>query len=165
ARFGKHALERFDRPFFCHRRLQCHKRMRRLAAIAMALWAVTAAASEFRAYWVDTFHTPLGTHADIDRVIDLAAQSHANAIFVEVRRRADSWYLDTKEPLTEVDGVGEQDADGRWTFDPLRFIIERAHAKSIQVHAFVIAGAIFRGDPTVALPKDPKHVFLQHVWD
>jgi len=139
--------------------------MRRLAAIAIALWAATAAASEFRAYWVDTFHTPLGTHADIDRVVDLAAQSHANAIFVEVRRRADSWYLDTKEPLTEVEGVGEPDAEGRWTFDPLRYIIERAHARSIQVHAFVIAGAIYRGDPRVALPKDPKHVFLQHVWD
>lgn len=117
---------------------------------------------EFRAYWVDTFHTPLGTHADIDRVIDLASASHANAIFVEVRRRGDSWYLDSKEPLTEVAGVGEPDASGRWTFDPLRYIIERAHAKSIQVHAFVIVGAVWRGD---APPKDPNHVFLQHVWD
>src|SRR5205807_9940159 len=34
-----------------------------------------------------------------------------------------------------------------------------------QVHAFVIVGAIYRGDPAVALPKDAKHVFLQHVWD
>ncbi len=141
------------------------KRMRRLAAIAIAIWAATAAADEFRAYWVDTFHTPLGTHADIDRAIELGAQSHANAIFVEVRRRGDSWYLDSKEPLTEVSGVGEPDASGRWTFDPLRYIIERAHAIGIQVHAFVIVGAIYRGDPEVALPKDPKHAFLQHVWD
>jgi hypothetical protein len=30
----------------------------------------------------------------------------------------------------------------------------------------VIVGAIFRGDPTrVALPRDPRHVFLQHFWD
>jgi uncharacterized lipoprotein YddW (UPF0748 family) len=117
---------------------------------------------EYRAYWVDTFHTPLGTHADIDRVIDLAAASNANAIFVEVRRRGDSWYLDSKEPLTEVAGVGEPDASGQWTFDPLKYIIERAHGRSIQVHAFVIAGAIYRGNEP---PKDPKHVFLQHVWD
>ncbi len=141
------------------------KRMRRLAAIAITIWAATAAADEFRAYWVDTFHTPLGTHSDIDRVIELAGQSHANAIFVEVRRRGDSWYLDSKEPLTEVAGVGEPDADGRWTFDPLRYIIDKAHANSIQVHAFVIVGAIYRGDPAVALPKNPQHVFLQHVWD
>ncbi|HEY6843456.1 MAG TPA: family 10 glycosylhydrolase [Thermoanaerobaculia bacterium] len=117
---------------------------------------------EYRAYWVDTFHTPLGTHEEIDRVIELASQSHANAIFVEVRRRGDSWYLDSKEPLTEVPGVGEPDANGKWTFDPLRYIIARAHAKSIQVHAFVIVGAVWRGD---AMPKDPNHVFLQHIWD
>jgi len=69
---------------------------------------------EYRAYWVDSFHTPLGTHSDIDRVIEVAVQSHANALFVEVRRRGDSWYLDSKEPLTEVDGVGEPDASGVW---------------------------------------------------
>jgi uncharacterized lipoprotein YddW (UPF0748 family) len=139
--------------------------MRRLLAIVIALWAAGVAADEYRAYWVDSFHTPLGTHSDIDRVIDVAELSHANALFVEVRRRGDSWYLDSKEPLTEVAGVGEPDANGRWTFDPFRYLIDRAHAHSIQVHAFVIVGAVFRGDPLSALPKDPKHVFLQHVWD
>ncbi len=120
---------------------------------------------EYRAYWVDTFHTPLGSHQDIDRVVEVAVQSHANALFVEVRRRADSWYLDSKEPLTEVSGVGEVDADGKWTFDPFRYLIEKAHAHAIQVHAFVIVGAVFRGDPLNAIPGDPRHVFLQHVWN
>ena len=137
-------------------------RAKSLFALFSFILLPSAFCFEFRAYWVDTFHTPLGTHAEIDRVIDLATESHANAIFVEVRRRGDSWYLDSKEPLTEVAGVGEPDANGKWTFDPLRYIIERAHAKSIQVHAFVIVGAIWRGDE---LPKDPNHVFLQHVWD
>jgi uncharacterized lipoprotein YddW (UPF0748 family) len=140
--------------------------MKRLLAIVIVLWAATAAADEYRAYWVDTFRTPLGTHGDIDRVIEVAAQSHANAVFIEVRRRGDSWYLDSAEPLTEVSGVGEPDAAGRWTFDPLRYLIERAHAHAIQVHAFVIVGAVFRGDPAVVpLPRDSRHVFLQHVWD
>jgi len=26
---------------------------------------------EYRAYWVDTFHTPLGRHQDIDRVVEV----------------------------------------------------------------------------------------------
>jgi uncharacterized lipoprotein YddW (UPF0748 family) len=120
---------------------------------------------EYRAYWVDSFHTPLGTHQDIDRVIEVAVKSHANALFVEVRRRGDSWYLDSKEPLTEVENVGEADASGKWTFDPFRYLIEQAHAREIQVHAFVIVGAVYRGDPLTARPKDPKHVFLQHIWD
>jgi uncharacterized lipoprotein YddW (UPF0748 family) len=140
--------------------------MRRGLAIVIALYAATALAGEYRAYWVDTFHTPLGSHHDIDRVLDVAVQSNANALFVEVRRRGDSWYLDSLEPLTEVSGVGEPDGSGRWTFDPLRYLIERAHARGIQVHAFVIVGAIFRGDPLAGeLPRDPNHVFLQHVWD
>src|SRR6266852_4553894 len=72
--------------------------MKRLLAIAIVFWAAGAVADEYRAYWVDSFHTPLGTHGDIDRVIEVAVQSHANALFVEVRRRGDSWYLDSKDP-------------------------------------------------------------------
>ncbi|MBA3440301.1 MAG: family 10 glycosylhydrolase [Pyrinomonadaceae bacterium] len=121
---------------------------------------------EYRAYWVETFNTALGTHADIDRVIDAAVQSNANAIFAQVRRRGDSWYLDTKEPLTQVPGVGEPDENGNWTFDPLRYLIEQAHARSIEVHAFVIIGSIYNAHPTITgLPRDPKHVFNQHFWN
>src|SRR5207244_3838375 len=91
---------------------------------------------------------------------------NANARVVEVRRRGDAWYLDSSEPLTEVAGVGEPDASGRPTFDPLRYLIEQAHARSIEVHAFVIVGAVARVDPrSDPLPRDARHVFLQHIWD
>ncbi len=121
---------------------------------------------EYRAYWIETFNTALGTHADIDRVIDAAVQSNANAIFAQVRRRGDSWYLDTKEPLTQVAGVGEPNASGAWTFDPLKYLIEQAHARSIEVHAYVIVGTIYNAHPTITgLPKDPNHIFNKHFWD
>ena len=144
--------------------------MKRLLAIAIVAWAAAAQADkarpEYRAYWVETFRTSLATRVDVQRVIDAAVQSNANALFVEVRRRGDSWYLDSTEPLTELPGVGEPDANGRWTFDPLRYLIEQAHARGIEVHAFVIVGAVARLDPrTDPLPRDPRHVFLQHVWD
>ena len=115
-------------------------------AIVIAGWAAVAAAGEFRAYWVDTFHTPLGTHSDIDRVIALAEKSHSNAIFVEVRRRGDSWYLESKEPLTEVAGVGEPDANGRWTFDPFRYIIEQAHARDAALKSAQLVDCFQAGD-------------------
>ncbi len=121
---------------------------------------------EYRAYWIETFNTALGTHTDIDRVIDAAVQSNANAIFAQVRRRGDSWYLDTKEPLTQVAGVGEPDASGAWTFDPLKYLVEQAHARSIEVHAYVIVGTIYNAHPTITgLPKDPNHIFNKHFWD
>jgi uncharacterized lipoprotein YddW (UPF0748 family) len=144
--------------------------MKRLFAIAIVAWAAAGRAEvarpEYRAYWVETFRTSLATRVDVQRVVDAAVSSHANALFVEVRRRGDSWYLDSAEPLTEVPGVGEPDAVGRWTFDPLRELIERAHARGIEVHAFVIVAAVARLDPRGdPLPRDARHVFLQHIWD
>jgi uncharacterized lipoprotein YddW (UPF0748 family) len=144
--------------------------MRRLFAIAIVAWAAAGmaetASSEYRAYWVETFRTSLATRVDVARVVDAAVRSHANALFVEVRRRGDSWYLDSAEPLTEVPDVGEPDASGKWTFDPLRDLVAQAHGRGIEVHAFVIIGAVARLDPrTDPLPRDPKHVFLQHIWD
>ncbi len=121
---------------------------------------------EYRAYWAETFNTQMGTRAEIDRLIDSAVQSNANAIFAQVRRRGDSWYLDTREPLTQVAGVGEPDGSGNWTIDPLRYLIEQAHARNIEVHAFVIVGSIYNAHPTITgLPRDPNHVFNKHFWD
>lgn len=122
--------------------------------------------AEYRAYWAETFNTQMGTRAEIDRLVDAAVQSNANAIFAQVRRRGDSWYLETKEPLTQVAGVGEPNASGSWTFDPLQYLIDQSHARNIEVHAYVIVGAIYNAHPTITgVPKDPNHVFNQHFWD
>ncbi|MCA1626231.1 MAG: family 10 glycosylhydrolase, partial [Acidobacteria bacterium] len=121
---------------------------------------------EYRAYWVETFNTQMGTRAEIDRIVDAAVQSNANAIFAQVRRRGDSWYLETKEPLTQVAGVGEPDATGKWMIDPLKYLIEQSHARNIEVHAYVIVGSIYNAHPTITgVPRDPNHVFNQHFWD
>lgn len=140
--------------------------MRRLIILAF-LVAAPLAADDFRAFWVEAFRTPLATKDDVDRVIDAGVRANANALFVQVRRRGDSWYIDSDEPLAAERAVGAPDADGRWTFDPLRYLIDAAHARKIQIHAFVIVGSIHNGDPTQpgGLPSDPNHIFLQHVWD
>ncbi len=120
------------------------------------LLTLPANAAEYRGYWVETFNTPLGTASDIGRVIDAAVASNANALFVQVRRRGDSWYFDSKEPRAEV-SFGDA--------DPLRYLVEQAHARNIEVHAFVIVGSIYNGDPAVSRPKDANHVFNTHFWD
>jgi uncharacterized lipoprotein YddW (UPF0748 family) len=134
--------------------------VKRFLTIVILLIAAAASAGErpeYRAYWVDTFRTPFATKADVERIIEAAAESNANALFVQVRRRGDAWYLDAVEPLAET-------MDG--TFDPLRALLDAAHAHGIEVHAFVIVGAIYHGDPKHdPLPRDPNHVFLQHFWD
>ena len=141
-----------------------------LGVTLLATWSVPQPAlaqgtPQYRGIWVETFNTQLGTRAEIDRVIGAAVASKANAIFAQVRRRGDSWYIDSLEPLTQVTGVGEP-VNGTWTLDPLQYLIEQAHARGIEVHAFVIIGAIYNAHPTITgLPVDPKHVFNQHFWD
>lgn len=127
------------------------------SAVLALLFAASLQAAEYRAYWVDTFNTPLAAQADVDRIVDAAGRSNANAVFAQVRRRGDSFYLDSKEPPTEAPGLGG--------FDPLRALIEQAHARGIEVHAFTIVTAVYNADPAARLPADPNHVFLKHIWD
>jgi len=121
-------------------------------------------AAGYRAYWVETFNTPLGTRADIDKVVQAAVDSNANQIFAQVRRRGDSWYLDSREPLTQVPGVCEP-SGGVCTFDPLQYLVQQAHSRLIEVHAYVIVGSIYNAHPTITgTPQNPNHVFNRHFW-
>jgi uncharacterized lipoprotein YddW (UPF0748 family) len=111
--------------------------------------------AEYRGFWIDTFNTNLNNHADIVAAVNNAKLAKANALFAQVRRRGDSWYLNSLEPTP--DGVTFSPAG----FDPLADLIATAHAEGIEVHAFVIMSAIWNKNPTVAggLPVNPGHVF------
>ncbi|HEU4834180.1 MAG TPA: family 10 glycosylhydrolase [Pyrinomonadaceae bacterium] len=111
--------------------------------------------TEYRAFWVDTFNTNLNNHTDVVTVVNNAKAAKANAIFVQVRRRGDSWYLNSLEP--PGDRVPIQAG-----FDPLQDIIDTAHAGGIEVHAFVIMNAIWGRAPNLFPPENPNHVFNLH---
>ena len=111
--------------------------------------------TEYRAFWVDTFNTNLNNHTDVVNVVNNAKAAKANALFVQVRRRGDSWYLNSLEPLG--DRVPIQPG-----FDPLQDIIDVAHAEGIEVHAFVIMNAIWGRAPNLFPPENPNHVFNLH---
>src|SRR5687767_312005 len=117
--------------------------------------------SQYRAFWVDTFNTTLNNHSDIVAVVNNARAANANAIFAQVRRRGDSWYLNSLEPPPDFTPI----AGG---FDPLQDLIVEAHASGIEVHAFVIIGAVWNKNPnfapsaTLGPPTNPNHVFNLH---
>jgi uncharacterized lipoprotein YddW (UPF0748 family) len=92
--------------------------------------------TEYRAFWVDTFNTNLNNHNDVLAVVNNAKAAKANAIFVQVRRRGDSWYLNSLEPLGDRTPI-------QAGFDPLQDVINVAHAEGIEVHAFVIMSAVW----------------------
>ena len=134
--------------------------IRFLTVVAFATGLATGAAAQtpaaprgqYRAFWVDTFNSRFSTPGDVAAIVARAQQAHANVLFVQVRRRGDAWYLDSREPLAE--GVVFT-AD----FDPLREILARAHAIGVAVHAVVTVGPIWN---QATGPASPAHVFAQH---
>ena len=111
--------------------------------------------TEYRAFWVDTFNTVLNTPADVSTVVNNAKAAKANALFVQIRRRGDSWYLNSLEPLGDRTPIQPG-------FDPLQDMITKAHADGIEVHAYVIMAAVWGRAPNLFPPENPNHVFNQH---
>lgn len=120
-----------------------------------------AQTSQYRAFWVDTFNTTLNNHTDVVTVVNNAKAANANMILAQVRRRGDAWYLNSLEPAPDFTPI----AAG---FDPLADLITTAHAEGIEVHAFVIMGAVWNKNPnfaptaTLGPPTNPNHVFNLH---
>jgi uncharacterized protein (TIGR03437 family) len=117
--------------------------------------------AQYRGFWVDTFNTALNNHADVVAVVNNTKLARCNAIFTQVRRRGDAWYLNSLEPIADRTPI-------QAGFDPLADLINEAHASGIEVHAFVIIGAIWNGNPVGAParpPENPNHVFNKHGFN
>jgi uncharacterized lipoprotein YddW (UPF0748 family) len=134
-----------------------------LAADSIARPATAQPARQYRAFWVDAFNTNLSDHDDVMAVVNNARAARANAIFAQVRRRGDSWYLDSLEGPAEIVPPAKLLAPG---FDPLADLIAEAHVVGIEVHAFVIVAAIWNRHPTIlAPPAWPDHPFNLHGFN
>jgi uncharacterized lipoprotein YddW (UPF0748 family) len=112
-------------------------------------------APELRAVWVDAFHDGFKTPAQVDQLVAWARAANINALFVQVRRRGDAYYLKSFEPRTD-------DPDLAPGFDALQYLIDRAHTgpQRLQVHAWLATLPVWNKRSTP--PADPRHVFNQH---
>ncbi|MBM3814283.1 MAG: hypothetical protein FJW20_21875 [Acidimicrobiia bacterium] len=120
---------------------------------ALLLCAAVAPAQQYRAFWADAFHYGYKSPAEVDQMLDDAGRSHVNAIFMQVRRRADSYYHRTLE-------VPAQDATWSSSFDALAYLIDRAHARGIEVHAWFVVYPLW--PTTIAPPVNPEHLWHKH---
>ena len=128
-----------------------------VATVAPTLVAPTPATQaldppELRAVWVDAFHDGFKTPQQVDDLVSWARAANVNALFVEVRRRGDAYYLKSIEPRAE-------DPDLAPDFDALQYLIDRAHAgtQRLQVHAWLATLPIWWQHD--APPAAPNHVF------
>jgi len=101
-----------------------------------------------RAMWVTRFD--YRTRADVERIVDDCASAGIDTILFQVRGNATASYKSNVEPWGEQ--FGFQDPG----FDPLAVALERAHARGIQLHAWVNVVPAWWGTTP---PADPRQVW------
>ena len=121
-----------------------------LMLLALPLFARSPAPSdrpELRAFWVDGFNDGFKTPAQCDTLLARLRAMHCNAVFVQMRKRADAYYA------SHYEGWAKDDAG---QFDALQYLCDHAHAAGqprIQIHAWINACAVGGNVSAGALTK------------
>jgi uncharacterized lipoprotein YddW (UPF0748 family) len=118
----------------------------------LPLMASEAIHPEIRAIWVDAFHDGIKTSAQVDKLIADCLQANLNTIIVQVRRRGDAYYNKSIEPRTEDTGLSPG-------FDALQYLIDKAHANHLEVHAWLNTLVAWNAETP---PKAANHVWNLH---
>lgn len=113
---------------------------------------VTAPEKFGKALWVVRYS--LLSRESIDKLIDISARAGFNTLFVQVCGRGDAYFPSNVYPPAE----NYRDA-GLNGFDPLAYILDRAHAEDIQVHAWINTLLVWSA---AEKPVDRVHVINSH---
>lgn len=124
--------------------------MKILFVLSLITALAAPAFAELRGGWVSGWNPGYLTPSQADATINAAKQAGLNALFIQVRKVADAYYDSTLEPRAA--GLAPD-------YDPLAYIIEKAHAQGIKVHAWINVFRVWK-DP--ALPTDPNHLTISH---
>jgi len=146
-----------------------------LLAGALPLMYAQAPKHEMRGAWVATVYgidwpsvqgaTPEIAEqqkAELTTLIDTLQTAGLNAIFLQVRPMADAIYASDKEPWSSylTGRRGTAPADG---WDPLAFAVEEAHARGMELHAWV--NPLRFAASSASLPSTPADTrALRNGW-
>lgn len=95
--------------------------------------------------------------AELTDLFDRASAAGLNAVILQVRPAADAVYASTIEPWGAM-LTGHQGTDPG--YDPLAFAITQAHARGLQIHAWI--NPFRAGNTADSLALAPSHVFHTH---
>ncbi|MFC4009501.1 glycoside hydrolase family 10 protein [Nonomuraea purpurea] len=87
--------------------------------------------------------------ADYTKILDSAAKRNMNAVFVQVRPASDALYKSSIEPWSQY-LTGTAGKDPGW--DPLPFLIDEAHKRGMEFHAWFNPYRAAYGDSAAKLP-------------
>jgi uncharacterized lipoprotein YddW (UPF0748 family) len=135
-----------------------------VTAFVLALFSPSAVAArplsqepdqQMRALWVDATNGGLHSTGEIDDLVGNAARGGFNTLFVQMRRHGDALYNRRIEPRAITPGLAPAEQ-----LDPLDYLLDRAHAAGIKVHAWLVIGVACRDrDP---LRGHPQHLCTTH---
>lgn len=147
--------------------------IRYLCCALLTMWSVKTFAQspkrELRAVWIATVdnidwprpgdYNPASQQQHFRQILDTHQQTGLNAVFVQVRDAADSYYAKGQlEPWSEW-LTGRQGKAPEPFYDPLTFMLEEAHRRGIEFHAWLnLNRAVFKGHTNVT----PDHVSRLH---
>ena len=121
---------------------------------------------ELRGLWISRFDwTEFGqpaNQAKIDEIVNNAAEAGFNVLFFQVRGTADAYYDSPLEPwAVRVSGQNlGQPPTPYW--DPLDYLVEQAHARGLQVHAYLNVYPVWTGCAVLPDPAaQPQHFYYR----
>lgn len=111
---------------------------------------------EVRGVWVTRWS--YRSEADLDAILDDVARAGLTHVFLQVRGRWDAYYRSDLEPWAS-ELSGQLGKDPGW--DPLAHAVSAAHARGLQLHAWVNVYAMWQGASTPRSVGVP-HALAQH---
>jgi uncharacterized lipoprotein YddW (UPF0748 family) len=120
-------------------------------AAAPIVYATPPDTTEVRALWVT--RSSMTSPASIAAFVKTAHEQGFNTLLVQVRGRADAYYLTDLEPRP-ADLVRQPAA-----FDPLASVLAEAKQHGIRVHAWIALNLV---SSAVELPAAPDHLVYRH---
>jgi uncharacterized lipoprotein YddW (UPF0748 family) len=119
---------------------------------------------EFRGLWVSRFDWTLPgqpasqAQAKIDEIVNNAAFAGFNAILFQVRGEADAFYTPGLEPWSRrlTGTLGQHPG-----WDPLQYLLNKAQAQGIQVHAYLNVYTVWTGCTPPPGGTNPLHLYHQ----
>ncbi|MDR0864103.1 MAG: family 10 glycosylhydrolase [Candidatus Symbiothrix sp.] len=132
---------------------------------AVAGFAQITPKREFRGAWVSVVHQEQYKKMSVSEMqyyfvnmLDSLQAWHFNAVIFQVRPAADAFYYSEIEPWSRY-LTGQQGKAPQGNFDPMAFVIEEAHNRHIEFHAWLNPYRVTLSENDVL---HPSHIYHQH---
>jgi uncharacterized lipoprotein YddW (UPF0748 family) len=136
-----------------------------LLLFSLSSFAQITPKREFRGVWISMIYqsqyqamsVPEMQRYFVDMLDELQA-CHINAVLFQARPAADACYYSEIEPWSRW-LTGKQGRAPQENFDPMRFLIEEAHQRGMEFHAWINP---YRAVASENETLDPSHIYHRH---